>query len=262
MKRKKNRVLVTGASSGIGFELAKIFAFQGDELIITARDEKQLIAVADSLKEAGSPKVNVIAKDLSSPGSSLELYNITKELGLEVNILVNNAGMAECGLFAETEIDSEVKTINLNIIALMHLTKLFLKDMLARNEGRILQLAAVNSYQPTPKLAVYAATKAFVLSLTDALIEELRGTNVTMTALIPGPTDTNFFNRAGMEHTRFARFTEDPALVAQIGYNMLMRGRSHAFGPGVRARVVRNSFLTNREIASMAARQMEAVCNF
>ncbi|HLP13521.1 MAG TPA: SDR family oxidoreductase, partial [Flavobacteriales bacterium] len=250
MKQKKNTVLITGASSGIGFELAKVFAFEGDELVIVARDAKQLQDVAGTLKEAGAPKVSIIVKDLSLPNSATDVYNITKELGINVDILVNNAGIGESGLFAETDIEKEIRTVNLNIIAVMSLTKLFLKDMMAKNEGRILQVASLASYEPTPKLAVYAATKAFVLSLTDALIEELRGTNVTMTALIPGPTDTDFFNKAGMQHTRAARFTEDPGLVAQIGYNMLMKGRNHAFAPGVRAQIIKNSFRTNRDIAS------------
>jgi short-subunit dehydrogenase len=257
MNEKKKTVLITGASSGIGFELAKIFAFEGNELVIVARDGKQLNEVASTLKEAGSPKVSIIVKDLSQSNSAAELYTITKELKINVDVLVNNAGTGECGLFADTDIESEIRTINVNIVALMSLTKLFMKDMLLKNEGRILQVASLASYEPTPKLAVYAATKAFVLSLTDALIEELRGTNIRMTALIPGPTDTDFFVKAGMQHTRFARFPEDPALVAQIGYNMLMKGKNHAFAPGVRAQIIRNSFLTNSEIASLAGRQMQ-----
>jgi uncharacterized protein len=115
----------------------------------------------------------------------------------------------------------------------------------------------VNSYQPTPKLAVYAATKAFILSFSDALGTELADTNITVTALIPGATDTDFFRRAGMEHTKAAQFPEDPALIAEIGYTALMNGNAHAFGPGVRQEVIKSSLLPNRNIAKMAKRQMK-----
>jgi short-subunit dehydrogenase len=250
-------VLITGATSGIGRELARIFAHQKYKLVIVARNEQKLQSTANELKKLGSPRVTTISCDLSIAGNAQQLYEQVKDRDIKVDILINDAGAGEHGLFSETSLEEELAIIQLNVASLVHLTKLYLCEMLDRNEGRIMQLASISSYQPTPKLAVYAATKAFVLSFTDALINELKDTNVTMTALIPGPTDTEFFVRAHAENVRATENMEDPAAIAKIGFKALMSGKPHAVAPGMTSQIVMSSFMSNQQVAAMARKQME-----
>jgi short-subunit dehydrogenase len=258
MKLKTKTALITGASSGIGFELAKLFAKDNYDLIIVSRDEKRLTEAADVLLSEGAGKVMIIAKDLSVPGSASEVYAETKREGILVNVLVNDAGVGLHGEFVHNNLEKEIAIIQLNIVSLVQLTKLYLRDMLSHNEGRILQVASIASYQPTPLLAVYAATKAFVLSFTDALINELENSKVTMTALIPGATATDFFRKAGAAHTKAAQDNpEDPAVVAKIGYEALMKGEHHAVPPGVKKEIIMSTVLPNEKIASQARTYME-----
>jgi uncharacterized protein len=257
-KDKIETVLITGATSGIGLELARLFARDGYRIAIVARDEFTLEQVAEELRTTGASNVHVFAKDLSFPRAAEELYLETTMAGIAVDILVNDAGIGQHGKFIETPLEKDYEIIHLNITSLVTLTKLFLKPMLERNKGRILQLASVASYQPTPLLAVYAATKAFVLSFTDSLINELRDTAVTVTALIPGPTDTDFFHKAGMENTKAAQDDpENPRKVAETGYKALMAGRQHATARGVKKEIVKSSLLPNDVIAASARKQME-----
>lgn len=256
---KTQTALITGATSGIGLELATLFAEQGYRLVIVGRNKQRLSEATSHLIASGAKSVLEISSDLSIPDSPRKIYDDLKQRGIRVNVLVNDAGAGEYGPFMETSLEEELAIIQLNIASLVHLTKLFLKDMVQRNEGRILQLASIASYQPTPFLAVYAATKAFVLSFTDALINELKDSNVTMTALIPGATDTDFFIRAHAENTRAALNPEHPATVARIGFEALMKGEPHALAPGMRAQIIKSSLMTNRKIAAIARKQMEAV---
>lgn len=256
MKNKK-WALITGAGSGIGYELAKFFAHDHFSLILVSRNADKLTEAAIALQQMGAPDVIVIPKDLSVPGAAAEIYDNTHKRGIRISALVNNAGAGEYGLFSETDLDRELDILQLNIGAVVHLTKLYLKEMLHEKRGRILNVASVASYLPVPKLAVYAASKAFVLSFSDALGVELYDTGVTVTALIPGATDTEFFRKAGMEYTKAAQFPEDPALVAEIGYTALMDGDAHAFGPGVRPEVLMSSLLPNRNMAKIAKKQMK-----
>lgn len=251
-------VLITGASSGIGLELARLFAADKYQLLIVSRDEEHLQRLAVEFKGLGASDVCVIAKDLSVHGSAEALYLLTKQLGYHVDVLVNDAGAGEHGLFTETDMEKEMRIIQLNICSLVQLTKLFVKDMKARKYGKVLQLASVAAYQPTPLLAVYAASKAFVLSFTDALINELQGSGVTMTALIPGATQTKFFENAGAEHTKAAQDEpEDPKVVARTGYDALMQGRHHAYPPGVRGQVLMTQMMPQESVTAMARKQME-----
>lgn len=251
-------VLITGATSGIGYELASIFAQVHYNLVLVARSEATLADVARHLKKQGAENVTVFPCDLSVQNSAEDVYMEMKNRGIEVDILVNNAGVGEHGLFQETNLKKELAIIQLNIGTLVHLTKLFMHDMLDRNHGRILQLASVASYQPTPLLAVYAATKAFVLSFSDAVINELRNSKVTMTVMIPGPTDTDFFHKAGMDKTRAAHEKlADPKEVAAIAYDALMRGDHHAFGPGAKTQATISAVLPNENVASKARKHME-----
>jgi len=218
--------LITGASSGIGYELARIFAREGYNLVIVGRDQDTLTSTAQTFKQEFGRTVTTIAKDLSLPNSPEELYQEVNSQGIKIDALVNNAGMGEYGLFAETDLQKELAIIQLNITSLVHLTKLFLQDMIARGEGKILQLASIAGTMPNPLMAVYGATKAFVLSFSEALAEELKDTNITITALLPGATGTDFFNKAGANDTTVAEIASetDPADVAQDGYDALMRG--------------------------------------
>lgn len=260
MENGNQTVLITGATAGIGLELAKCFARDHFKMIIVARDTNNLAKTANLLKQEGSPEVTVIAKDLSEPGSANSVYEEIREKGLKVNILVNNAGVGERGLFVDNDLEKELQIIHLNIVSVVELTKFFVKDMLAGDGGKILQLASVASYQPTPLFAVYAATKAFVLSFTDALIDELKSTNVELTALIPGPTDTEFFERAHMENTKAAQDDpEDPAVVAEVGYEALMKGKNHAVAPGMKKYIIMSSAMPNEGVAKMARKFMEEV---
>ena len=250
-------VLITGASSGIGLELARLFAKDRYNMVLVARDEDMLEETAIILRNEGAADIMIIAKDLSLWHAAEDIYEITKKRGLKIDVLVNDAGVGEFGMFYETDLAKELDIIQLNIVSVVHLTKLYLRDMLNGEGGKILQLASIAAYQPTPKLAVYAATKAFILSFSDAIGTELRDTNVTVTALVPGATDTDFFNKAGMENTKAAQNAEDPAIVAEIGYKALMKGEPHAFAPGIKQEVIKSSLLPNRSVAKMAEKQME-----
>lgn len=220
--------LITGATSGIGYELARLFAQDGYNLILVARNEKRLQEVTDELKNGYRVEVTPHAKDLFVPGAAREIYEETRRMGVTVTVLVNDAGQGQWGPFLETELQRDLDIIQLNIVSLVSLTKYFVQDMVTRNEGRILQLGSEAGTTPMPLLAVYAATKAFVLSFTAALANELRGTDVTVTALIPGATDTDFFHKAQQEDTVTYRDNElaSPAAVAKDGYEALMRGES------------------------------------
>lgn len=202
----------------------------------------------------------LIVADLSKPEAAKQIFARTEARGLHVDIVVNDAGVGVHGLFSETNIEDELAIIQLNIASLVHLTKLYLKPMLQRNRGRILQLASVASYQPTPLLSVYAATKAFVLSFTDSLVNETKDTGVTITALIPGPTDTDFFRKAHAENTRAAlNNPDDPAEVARIGYEALLEGKNHAVPKNVQRQVALSNVIPNSSLASIARKQMEEV---
>lgn len=218
--------LITGGSSGIGKELAKLFANDQYNLIIVARDQGELDSAAAELRQSGV-EVTTIAKDLSVIEQVFELCEEVNSLGLEIDTLVNDAGMGVYGLFKDNDIERELEIINLNINATVILTKHFVQQMAARGEGKVLNLGSIAGKVPGPWQAVYHATKAFVLSFTSAIREEMKDTGVTFTALMPGITDTDFFNKAGMNESRAIQDPDvkaDPADVAKDGYEALMAG--------------------------------------
>jgi short-subunit dehydrogenase len=225
METNKMYTLITGGTSGIGFELAKIFAYNGYNLIIVARNENELQRAYQEFTLIGVDVIT-ISKDLFLKESPFEVYNEVKERGLTVEILVNDAGQGQYGEFAETDIYRELDIIQLNICSLVVLTKLFLRDMLQRGNGKILNLSSVASKAPGPLQSVYHGTKAFVQSFTEAVRNEVKNTGVTLTALLPGPTDTDFFNKASMQEAKMVAEGEldDPVKVAKDGYEALMRG--------------------------------------
>lgn len=253
MISQNGTVLITGPTSGIGLELAKLFARDKYNMVLVSRNSTDLQHTAELLQGLGAGEVTIIPKDLSIPGQAQEVYDETRLQGIDIDILVNNAGVGERGYFHENDLAKELQIIQLNITSMVHLTKRYLRDMLAKGKGKILNLASVSSYQPTPMLAVYAATKAFILSFSDALVNELKDENITVTSLIPGPTDTDFFRKAHAEHTKAAQDDpEDPAKVAEIGYKELMDGSSHAVAPGMRMQIVMSSTMPNQKVASQA----------
>ncbi|WP_460961722.1 SDR family NAD(P)-dependent oxidoreductase [Spirosoma litoris] len=228
--------LITGASSGIGQELAKLFAQDGYNLILVARSDDKLDRLADVFKSNyGTQEITVIGKDLATEDAAQDVYNQVKAKGLAVDVLVNDAGVGLYGLFAtDTDWEREKAMIHLNVLTLTQMTKLFLYDMLARNEGKILNLASLLSITPTPLMAVYAGTKAYVYNFTQSLINEVKDTNVTITALLPNATDTDFFFKAGAENTKVTDEVQDPVMVAKAGYDALMAGKSKAIPGGLK----------------------------
>ncbi len=177
--------LITGASNGIGYELAKVHAEKGDNLVLVARRKDRLDELKKELEEIYKISVFTLEKDLSLPGSALEVFNELKSKDLSIDYLVNNAGFGDFGLFAESDWNKQERMINLNIMSLAHLTRLFLPDMIRNGKGKILNLASTAAFQPGPTMSVYFATKAFVLSFSQALNEELREYGITVTALCP-----------------------------------------------------------------------------
>lgn len=225
--------LITGASSGIGQELAKLFAQDGYNLVLVARSDDKLDRLGDVFKSNyGTEQVTVIGKDLATEDAAQDVYNQVKAKGITVDVLVNDAGVGLYGMFAtDTDWEREKAMIHLNILTLTQMTKLFLYDMLARNDGKILNLASLLSIAPSPLMAVYSGTKAYVYNFTQSLINELKDTNVTITALLPNATDTDFFNKAGAENTKMTDEVQDPVMVAKDGYDALMAGK-HKVIPG------------------------------
>jgi uncharacterized protein len=221
----KGTALITGSSSGIGLHLAEEFARNGHPVVLVAPVESELQHIARRLLTEGAPEPIVIAKDLEKENAAQEIFDELKQRGVEVDILVNNAGHGQRGKFDELTIERDLSMVRLNIEAILRLTKLFLPPMLARKRGRILNTASVAGFEPGPLLAVYHATKAFVLSLSESLATELEDSGVTLTALCPGPTDTDFFPKADMMETRAFQHAMPPQEVAKAGYKACMDGK-------------------------------------
>jgi short-subunit dehydrogenase len=217
-------VLITGGTSGIGYHLAKVFAEKGFNIVLVARTEDALSQTADELNDRYDVDVIPIAKDLFEPESPFELYQDIRSRGIFVHVLVNDAGQGVYGPFADSDLQRQLQIIQLNVSSLTALTYLFLQDMISRNEGKILHLASIVSEIPAPLQAVYGGTKAFVLTFSEALRNELKDTAITVTALQPGATDTDFFNKAGALDSKIVRESTlaDPEKVARDGYEALM----------------------------------------
>ena len=226
--------LITGASSGIGLELAKIHASKGGNLVLVARNKFRLDILKSELVSKYRIAVCVIEMDLSLEGSALKIYEQTTLKNIQIDCLINNAGFGDFGFFSQTDIQKEVNMINLNIIALTLLTKLYLKDMLDRNGGRIMNVASIAAFQPGPKMAVYSASKAYVLSFSQAVDNEARDQGVTVTALCPGPTESGFQEAASMQNSKMFNNSKLPTSseVAAYGYDAMIKGKSLAI-PGI-----------------------------
>ncbi len=250
--------LITGASSGIGLELASAAARDRHDLVLVARQRERLESIGRGLAEEYGVRVSVLPKDLAAPSAPAELGRELAERGIVVDVLVNNAGLGVYGFFAETPLDRELETIQVNVAALTHLTKVLLPGMLERRRGRILNVASTAAFQPGPMMAVYYATKAYVLSFSEALANECAGSGVTVTALCPGPTRTEFPQRAGFKPIPLnASLVGAASEVARAGWEGMKRGKRIVI-PGIANRAfVQAERLAPRRLVTALTRKVQ-----
>lgn len=222
-----NTALITGATSGIGEALARQFADHGHNLVVVSRDQSHVDQASAQLEEEFDVTVVGLAEDLTDPNGPERLKSELDSRGIDVEVLVNDAGRGAAGKFHEISLQDHLAVIRLNVEALTRLTHLYLPVFLQRGHGKILNVGSIAGFQPGPLMAVYHASKAFVVSMSEAIAEELKDTPVTMTCLCPGPTNTEFFDRAGLDESRVGRnegMQADPADVAKGAYEALMNG--------------------------------------
>ena len=249
-------VLITGASSGIGLELADLFASDGYRLVLVARNRAALRQLGDQLQSRYGVEVRISPKDLAHPAAPIELYQELQEANIVLDVLVNNAGFGGSGAFLQTDWNNESEMIHVNIVALTHLSKLFLPQIRAR-EGKLLNVASVAAFAAGPYMAIYYASKAFVLPFSEALAEELSGTGTTVTCLCPGPVITNFQQRAhlGESHTK-SPLLVDVREVARAGYEGMKQGKRLVI-PGWKNRLLTEGLrLTPRSLVTKVISRM------
>jgi len=236
---QRPNALVTGGSGGIGLEFAKVLARNGFDLVLVARKRDTLEAEAGQLEGKFGIKAHVFAADLKRREAPEEIFDFLRNENIPIEALINNAGFGLGGEFSETSVQRELEMIQVNIVALTHLTKLFLPPMIKRRSGRILNVASTAAFQPGPLMAVYYATKAYVLSFSEALAEELRNSGITVTALCPGPTQTDFADTAELNSSRVvsAFGIADAADVARYGFDAMVHGKRLAI-PGIKNKIV------------------------
>jgi uncharacterized protein len=252
--------LITGATSGFGYELARLFAKDSINLVLVARSAEQLQEVTDKLKQEFSVEVTPLAKDLFKREAAGEIYEEVIRRGISIDYLVNDAGQGEWGRFVDIPLERSIDIIQLNISSLVALTHYFGVQMAARGEGRILQLGSEAGKSPMPLLSVYAATKAFVISFSAAISNELQDSGVTVTVLLPGAADTDFFHKAHAEHTTTykEKSLQTPEEVAQDGYEALMSGKSRIISGGkTKQHVYMANLMSDEKNAEMMRNQME-----
>ncbi len=245
---KNKWTLITGASSGIGEAFAHEFAARGSHLILVARSKAKLIALAEKLQQKHGIQAQVIASDLSQHDSAAEVYQQCIQRGLHVDCLINNAGFATHGHFEQVSGPRQNDEVMLNVAAVVSLTHLFLPGMLKKKSGVVINVASTAAFQPTPHMAVYGATKAFVLSFTEALWEENRKRGVQFLALCPGSTETEFFNIVGAEEASVGK-RDTPENVVQIAMRALRANKPYVI-PGV------NNFISSHLSRFFTRKQM------
>ncbi len=251
--------LVTGASSGIGWELAKFLAEDRYDLVLVARRRKKLEELGRDLTAAFGVTVTVVAKNLADPRAPEEIEGELQRVGRAIDVLVNNAGFGVYGLSSQADRTKELAMIQVNVVALTDLTKRLLPGMLERRNGKILNVASTAAFQPGPLMAVYYATKAYVLSFSEALANELEGSGVTVTALCPGPTETEFQKDAGMEETRLFRspLVMNATSVARAGYEGMRKGKRIVI-PGLANKILAQTVrFTPRRLVTAVARRIQ-----
>lgn len=236
--------LITGASNGIGLELAKIHASKGGDLVLVARNLAKLNELKAELEKQYKVKVYTISKDLSALNAALEVYNETKQHNIQIDYLINNAGFGDFGMFVDLDWNKQLQMINLNITTLTHFTHLYLQDMVKRKSGKIMNVASTAAFQSGPTMAVYFATKAYVLSFSEAIDNEVSDKGITVTALCPGATESGFQAAAAMEESALVKGKKLPTSqeVAIYGYDAMLKGKTvaiHGFMNAVMANSVR-----------------------
>lgn len=254
--------LITGATSGIGYHLAKKFAENKYNLVIVARNENELNNTAAELQKQYNVEVITLARDLFDVDNAFDVYNELQLKNIKIDVLVNDAGQGLYGEFTDTDIHRELDIIQLNISSLVVLTKLFLNDMVERGEGKILNLASIASKIPGPWQSVYHGTKAFVLSFSEAIRQEVKDKGVVVTALMPGATDTDFFAKAGMLDSKAVAEgkLDDPAKVAEDGYNALMNNDDKVIsGFKNKAQVTMSNMMPDETVAKQIYKQQAPV---
>jgi uncharacterized protein len=250
--------LITGASFGIGMEFARIFAREGYNLVLVARSAGKLRQLASELEKAHGTRSLILAADLTDPGASAYVMDQTTRADIQVDVLVNNAGFGQYGMFAENDLEECLRQIQLNVTTLTHLTRLYLPAMIERKSGKILNVASTAAFQPGPLMAVYFATKAYVLHLSEALSNELAGSGVTVTCLCPGATATEFHKRANATGQRLLKFgSMDAHEVAEDGYRALVAGKPVVIS-GVKNWLLTQSVrLSPRRLVTAIARKIQ-----
>jgi hypothetical protein len=236
--------LITGASNGIGLELAKVHASKGGDLVLVARNKSKLDELKTELEREYKIKVYTIGKDLSLTDAAQEVFDETKKQNIQIDYLINNAGFGDFGMFSETDWNKELQMINLNITTLTQFTKLYLQDMVKRKNGKIMNVASTAAFQSGPTMAVYYATKAYVLSFSEAIDNEVSDKGVTVTALCPGATESGFQASAAMEESNLEKGKKLPTSkeVAEYGYVAMLKGKTvaiHGFMNWILANSVR-----------------------
>jgi short-subunit dehydrogenase len=254
----KNTALVTGASSGIGLELARLFAGDRYDLVLVARSEGRLREIGEQLETAHGIAATVVASDLSKPNAASDIVEALRAASIEIDVLVNNAGFGLSGAFIDNGPRTQLDMLQVNVVSLTELTRLLLPPMVARRSGRILNVASTAAFAPGPMAAVYGATKAYVLSLSEAIGEELRHSGVTVTALCPGPTRSGFSVAAGAGSTRLygKQKPMNSADVARAGYEGLNKGR-RVVVTGLRNKLlVQSARMSPRRVVTMVGRRL------
>jgi len=251
----RGTALVTGASAGLGVEFAKLCAAGGYDVVLVARSAERLAELAVSLAKTHGVKARPLVADLSDPAAPPEIFAQLRES--PIDILINNAGLGVRGPYAETDWARESGLIQVNMVALAHLTKLFLPEMVRRRTGRILNVASTAAFVPGPFMALYYASKAFVLSFSEALSNEVEGTGVTVTVVSPGPTRTEFAKAAGIANSSlFHGPTMGADEVARIGYDAMMAGKSSVIAGARNRWMIRGTRLVPRSFVAARTRKL------
>jgi len=255
----KKTALITGASSGIGLELARVHASKGGNLVLVARSKEKLENLKNELEQQYSSMVLVIPKDLSNPEAPQQVYDQLQKENIKIDYLFNNAGFGDYGFFYETNWEKEAQMIDLNVRTLTHFTKLFVKDMVSRKTGKIMNVASTASFQPGPLMSVYYATKHYVLAFSEGIANELKGTGVAVTALCPGPTASGFQDAAAMNDSKLVKGAKLPSAreVAEYGYRSLEKGKVVAIHGFLNKLMAESSRFMPRNIVRSVVRKVQ-----
>jgi uncharacterized protein len=251
--------LITGSSSGIGLELARIHAENGNNLVLVARNKNKLDILKNELEQKFKITVCNLEKDLSLPDSAKEVYDELSRQNISIDYLINNAGFGDFGFFAESDWAKQEKMINLNILTLSHFTWLFLPEMIKKGKGKIMNVASTAAFQSGPTMAVYYATKAYVLSFSEAVDNEVRNKGITVTALCPGATESGFQAAAALEESRLFKDRKLPSSreVAEYGYKAMMKGKTVAIHGLMNAIMANSVRFAPRSLVVKVTRKMQ-----